>query len=69
MRYRSVRILSSWCVGLIVWSGGAGMSTAQERPTREVPIEAVPAELRTWVAQLAPSWTSGGIQTGTDGFG
>ena len=54
---RSVRILISWCVGLVVWTGGVGASVAQEPPTPEALIEAAPAELRTWLAQTAPSRT------------
>ena len=51
--YRSVQILISWCVGLIVWTGGLGASLAQEPPTPEALIEAAPAELRAWMAQTA----------------
>ena len=51
---RRVRILISWCVGLMVWTGGVGASVAQEGPTPEALIQAAPAELRTWLAQPAP---------------
>jgi len=55
--YRGVRLLISWYVGLMVWTGGVETNAAQEPPAPEALIEAAPAELRTWVAQTAPSRT------------
>ena len=53
MMYRSVRILISWCIGLMVWTGGGGASFAQESPTPEALVQAAPAELQTWLTQPA----------------
>ena len=53
MMCRNMRILTSWCIGLIVWTGGVGASFAQESPTPEALIQAAPAELQTWLAQSA----------------
>ncbi len=51
MMYRGVRILISWWVGFVVWTGGSG--EAQEAGPQDVPGPAVPAELRTWLTQTA----------------
>src|SRR5258708_6015755 len=57
MIHCSVRILLSWCVGLLVWTGGLGASVAQEPPTSEALIQAAPKELRAWLAHTTPSRT------------
>ena len=54
MMCRSVRILTSWCIGLIVWTGGVGTSFAQESPAPATLIQAAPEELQTWLTQPAP---------------
>ena len=53
MMYRSVRILISWTIGLMVLTGGVGTSSAQESLAPEALIKAAPAELQTWMAQIA----------------
>ena len=60
--YCSGRILIGWCIGLLVWTGGVEMSTAQDSPppTPEALIQAAPAELRTWLAQPVPQELSPG---------
>ena len=51
MTYRGVRVIISWCVGLVVWTGGSG--EAQEAGTQNVAAQAVPEEIKTWVAHTA----------------
>ena len=49
--YRGGPIILSWCVGLVLWTGGAAVSDAQEALAPDVPIQAAPAELKTRIMQ------------------
>lgn len=55
--HRGIRLLLAWYVGFTLGTGGEGASYAQETSS-----QLAPAELRTWVAQTAPSRA---LQTGT----